>query len=135
VGYNNPSIPWSELEQKLSGGALRSERLFNEAKFSKGSNHDRDAAQHEVPGPIRPIPRAEHAFIVSSRSPYAAARFKFALGWATGFAVVHVSRGVGSPVRPDRSWTMANCNHSCKSPRRRLRRPRSTPESRAGRFR
>jgi len=35
VGYNNPPIPWSELEQKLSGGASNPERLFNEAKFSK----------------------------------------------------------------------------------------------------
>jgi len=50
VGYNNPSIPWSELEQRLSGGALRSERLFNEAKFSK-------VFEEKVSGKLRPDDR------------------------------------------------------------------------------
>ena len=49
MGYNNPPIPWSELEQRLSGGASNRERLFNEAKFSKDGGDSPAWSQHRGP--------------------------------------------------------------------------------------
>ena len=45
----NPPIPWSELEQKLSGGAPHHERLFNEAKFSNDGGDSPAWSQHRGP--------------------------------------------------------------------------------------
>jgi error-prone DNA polymerase len=47
--YNNPPMPWSELEHKLSDSGSRSERLFNEAKFSKDGGDSPAWSQHRGP--------------------------------------------------------------------------------------
>lgn len=49
MGYNNPPVPWSELEQRLSGGGSNRERLFNEAKFSKDGGDSPAWSQHRGP--------------------------------------------------------------------------------------
>jgi hypothetical protein len=59
VGYSNPPIPWSELEQKLSGGALLSQRLFNEAKFSKDGGDSPAWSQHRAPYAPPPYEKAQ----------------------------------------------------------------------------
>lgn len=58
MGYSNPPIPWSKLEQKLSGTARPSERLCTEAKFSKDGGDSPAWSQHRGPyvPPVEELP-------------------------------------------------------------------------------
>jgi len=49
MGYQNPPVPWEELERKLSGRPGDNNRLFEEAKFSKDGGDSPAWSQHRAP--------------------------------------------------------------------------------------
>lgn len=95
MAYNNPPIPWSELEQKLSGGASHRERLFNESKFSKDGGDSPAWSQHRGPyvpadrprRPDRVVPYAElhthstFSFLDGASQPETLVETAVELGW------------------------------------------------------
>src|SRR3954449_3027209 len=48
MGYENPPMPWSELERKLSDRAQTGERLFQAAKFSEDGGDSPAWSQHRA---------------------------------------------------------------------------------------
>ncbi|MEU4395886.1 error-prone DNA polymerase, partial [Kribbella sp. NPDC023855] len=92
-----PPIPWSELEQRLSGGASNRERLFNEAKFSKDGGDSPAWSQHRGPyvPPVEDKPQRPAGPVTPYAELHAHSNFSFLDGASSPEHLVEASVRLG----------------------------------------